>query len=106
MEFKISAQAVNSRDIENHLRLTAYSYAYQMLYQRLPRLLKLIDFVKMKRSKIVRLETDRKKLDYQRFFYLASQILNSIRSQIFFLRKGFMYKDCEYTGPCGIWKDN
>jgi len=105
-EFKTSAQAMNLRDIEDHLQLTAYSYAYEMLYQKTPRLLKLIDFVKTKRPRIITLETDAKKLNYQRFFYLASQILRGIRSGIFFPRKSFMCKDCEYAGPCKAWRGN
>ena len=105
-EFKTSAQAMNSRDIEDHLQLTAYSYAYQMLYQRPPKLLKLIDFVKTKRPRIITLEADAKRLDYQRFFHLASQILNGIRHRNFFPRKSFMCKDCEYAGPCKAWRGN
>jgi len=105
-EFKTSAQAMNLRDIEDHLQLTAYSYAYQMLYQKPPRLLKLIDFVKTKRPRVITLEADAKKLDYQRFFYLASQILNGIRHKVFFPRQSFMCKDCEYAGHCKAWRGN
>ena len=105
-EFKTSAQAMNLRDIEDHLQLTAYSYAYQMLYQKPPRLLKLIDFVKTKRPRVITLEADAKKLDYQRFFYLAGQVLKGIRRQVFFPRKSFMCKDCEYAGPCKAWRGN
>jgi putative RecB family exonuclease len=75
-----------------------------MLYRRPPRLLKIVDFVKTKRPKIVMLQTEAKKLDYQRFFYLADQILRGIKSGIFFPRKSFMCKDCEYSGPCQTWR--
>ncbi len=106
VEFKTSNQAMNRTDLDDHLQLTAYGYVYEMLYQRPPKLLKLIDFVKTKRPRIITLETSRKKLNYQRFFYLASQILNGIRHRIFFPRQSFICKDCEYTKPCKDWRGN
>lgn len=103
-EFKTSNQAMDQNSIDGHLQLTADSYAYEMLYRRPPGLLKLVDFVKTKRPTIITLETDRKKLDHQRFFYLAKQILKSIRSKIFFPRNSFMCKDCEYARSCKAWR--
>ncbi|MFX1486868.1 MAG: PD-(D/E)XK nuclease family protein, partial [Promethearchaeota archaeon] len=105
-EFKTSNQAMNSRGIEDHLQLTAYSYAYEMLYRKAPRLLKLVDLVKTKKPRIITLEKQAKKLDYQRFFHLASQILRGIRSRVFFPRSSFMCKDCEYSGQCKVWRGN
>jgi len=103
-EFKTSGQTVNQNDLDNHLQLTAYSYAYQMLYQRPPRTLRLIAFVKTKRPKIVSLEMPRERLDYRRFFHLAGQILRGIKSRLFFPRTSFMCKDCEYAEPCQTWQ--
>jgi len=105
-EFKTSNQTMNQSSLDNHLQLTAYNYAYEILYRKPPRALKLIDFVKTKRPKIITLQTEVKKLDYQRFFYLASQILRGIKSGIFFPRTSFMCKDCEYAGPCKAWRGN
>jgi len=104
VEFKTSAQMMN--DIKNHLQLTAYSFAYEMLYQRPPKLLKIIDFVKTKKPKMVVLETTRDQKDYQRFFSLAKQVLSSIKGQIFFPRTSFMCKDCEFERPCKAWGQN
>jgi putative RecB family exonuclease len=103
-EFKTSSQAMNSGDIEDNIQLTAYGYAYQMLYQRSPRFLKLIDFVKNKKPRIITLEPDPRKLDCQRFFFLARQILKGIKTKVFFPRTSFMCKDCEYGEPCKAWK--
>lgn len=102
VEFKTSAQIMNG--IEDHLQLTAYSYAYEMLYRRPPKLLKVINFVKTKKPKMITLETKRDKTDYHRFFSLASQVLKGIRSQIFFPRSSFLCKDCEYDGNCKAWE--
>ena len=46
-EFKTSAQMMDARDAEESLQLTIYSYAYEKLYQKPPKALKIIDFVKM-----------------------------------------------------------
>lgn len=105
-EFKTSNQTMNQGSLDNHLQLTAYSYAYEILYRKPPRSLRLIDFVKTKRPKIITLQTEAKKLDYQRFFYLASQTLKGIRSCVFFPRTSFMCKDCEYAKPCKAWRGN
>lgn len=106
VEFKTSSQTMNSGDIEDYLQLTAYSYAYEILYQRPPKLLKVINFVKTKKPKMNVLETKRNKTDYQRLFYLAGQVLKGIKSQIFFPRQSFWCKDCEYDMYCKAWGGN
>jgi putative RecB family exonuclease len=77
-----------------------------MLYQRPPKLLKMVNFVKSKKPKMIVSETKRKKSDYERLFYLASQVLKGIRSEVFFPRPGFWCKDCEYEEYCKAWKGN
>jgi putative RecB family exonuclease len=105
-EFKTSGQTMDAREVHDHLQLTIYSYAYEMLYQRPPKLLKLIEFVKTKKPKMIMFETTRTRADYQRFFHLASQVLRGIRSGIFFPRSSFLCKDCEYEAPCRRWGEN
>ena len=104
VEFKTSAQTMNARDAHTHLQLTAYSYAYEMLYHRPAKALKIVDFVKSRRPKMVVLETTRTANDHQRFFCLAGQVLNAIQSRIFFPRTGYWCGDCEYAQPCKAWK--
>ena len=102
-EYKTSQQAMNQSDADSHLQLTAYSYAYEAIHQKLPKLLRIVDFVKTKKPKVLSLETRRDKKDHLRFFALVSHVLKSIRAGIFFPREGFMCKDCEYAGPCKTW---
>lgn len=104
VEFKTSSQTMN--DIDDHLQLTAYSYAYEVLYQRPPKLLKVINFVKTKKPKMIPLETKRDKADYQRFFHLAKQVLRGIKTHVFFPRSSFLCKDCEYEDNCKAWGGN
>lgn len=106
VEFKTSQQTISQDDIKDYLQLTCYSYAYEMLYQRPPKLLKMVNFVKSKKPKMIVSETKRKKSDYERLFYLASQVLKGIRSEVFFPRQGFWCKDCEYEEYCKVWKGN
>jgi len=106
VEFKTSNQTFTQKNVDDNLQLTAYSYAFEMLTQIPPRLIKLINFVKTKKPKIITLETKRSKADYQRFFFLASQVLKGIRSQIFFPRQSFWCKGCEYAELCKNWKGN
>jgi putative RecB family exonuclease len=106
VEFKTSAQTMDPRDVEEHMQLTAYSYAFELLHQRPPKLIKLVNFVKAKKPKIMVHETMRQKEDYQRFYYLAKQVLKGIKSQIFFPRPSFWCKGCEYEQPCRAWNGN
>jgi putative RecB family exonuclease len=106
VEFKTSNQTMNVEDAKESLQLTIYSYAYEMLYRKPPKLLKLIDFVKTKKPKIVPLETKRRKTDYERLFHLASQVLRGIKEQVFFPRSSFWCSDCEYGRQCREWRGN
>lgn len=103
VEFKTSNQTMDQKTIDDNLQLTVYSYAYEMLYQKSPKLLKVVDFVKTKKPKIVVLKTRRNKNDYQRLYCLASQVLKGIQFQIFYPRPSFWCKDCEYGNYCNSW---
>ncbi len=104
VEFKTSNQAMDQKDVDDHIQLTAYSYAYEMIHQRPPQNLKIVNFVKTKKPKINPFETKRDKSDYQRFFYLAGQVLKAIENKIFFPKASFICKDCEYGEPCRGWQ--
>ena len=83
VEFKTSAQTMSQADVDDHLQLVAYSYAYETLYRRRPRALRVVDFVKNKRPKVVALKADPQKVDYQRFFGLARHVLRAIEPRQF-----------------------
>lgn len=103
VEFKTSAVTMHPEDADNHLQLTAYSYAYAMLNNRPPKLMKIVNFVKNKMPKMLVFETVRDESDHRRFFQLAMQVLEGIDRQVFFPRQSFMCRDCEYEGPCREW---
>jgi putative RecB family exonuclease len=97
---------MNPRDVDNHLQLTGYSYAYEVLHQRPAKVLRIVDFVKSRKPKMVVLDTTRTKLDHQRFLCLAKEVLGGIRSRVFFPRTGYWCRDCEYAPQCKAWKGN
>ncbi len=103
VEFKTSAQNMNSEDVDNHLQLTAYSYAYEQLYGRLPKTLKIINFVKTKKPKLNVFETQRTKEDHKWFLNLTRDVFKSICNESFLPRPGFMCKECEYQALCPMW---
>ena len=104
VEFKTSAQMLDSKDADESLQLTIYSYAYERLYQKSPKALKLIDFVKSKKPKLLVFETRRDKSNYERLYGIAEQVLKGINLKIFFPRTGFWCKDCEYADHCQAWQ--
>jgi len=106
VEFKTSSQTMRESDLENHLQLTAYGYAYKMLYQREPRHFRLVDFVKNKKPKVIKLEAEKDRFDYRRFFHLAQQVHRAVKENIFFPRQSFMCKDCEFARACKSWSSN
>lgn len=106
VEFKTSAQTMYQEDVDEHLQLTAYSYAYEMLCGKPPKVLKIINFTKHKKPKMLVFETWRDESDHKRFFSLAGKVLEGIERNIFFPRKTFMCGNCEYAGPCRGWGKN
>jgi putative RecB family exonuclease len=105
-EFKTSAKTMDPESINDFLQLTTYGYAYRILFGREPRMIKVINFVKTRVPKMAILETTRQERDYERFFFIAKEVLKGIRSQVFFPRQSFMCKDCEYGNLCGKWIGN
>ena len=103
-EFKTSAQMMDSKDADESLQLTIYSYAYEKIYQRPPKTLKVIDFVKSKKPKLITLETRRDASGYRRLYGIAAQVLKGINLKIFFPRASFWCKDCEYADQCQTWR--
>jgi len=62
---------MDPESLNDYLQLTAYSYAYRVLFGKEPQTLKVINFVKARIPKMVVIETSREKKDYERLFYIA-----------------------------------
>lgn len=106
VELKTSARAVDIDTLELQLQLTAYHYAFQVLFQREPKGLKLITLTKTKTPKMTVAETGRSSKDHARLFYIAKEVLNAIKTGVFVPNPTFRCKDCEYFGVCQEWQGN
>jgi len=51
VEFKTSNQTFTQKNVDDNLQLTAYSYAFEIIYQKPPKHLRVINFVKNKKAK-------------------------------------------------------
>ena len=104
VEFKTSAQTMVQSDIEYHVQLSAYGYAFKILNGKLAKGFRIVDFVKARKPKIVTFETTRNQQDLEGFFYLAKEVLKSIRSSVFYPHPGYWCRDCEYAFLCPLWE--
>lgn len=106
VEFKTSNRSMDPESLNDYLQLTAYSYAYRVLFGKEPQMLKVINFVKARTPKMVVIETSRERKDYERLFYIAKEVVKGITDGVFFPRPSFICKDCEYEDLCKEWEGN
>ena len=106
VEFKTGAKAMSCQEVQNNLQLTIYAYAYQMLFKKKPKTLKIVNLIKNKTPKMEIIETQREQKDFQRLFLLTKEVLKGIRSHVFYPRYSFFCKDCEYADYCRKWRGN
>ncbi len=106
-EFKTSQKSWSSSDLPDNVQLTSYAYAFQMLFGRPPKTLRLINLVRTKNVKIEPMPTERGEKDYVRLFHLGKEVLNGVTSQVFIPNRGcWLCKDCEYDRDCREWTGN
>lgn len=107
VEFKTSLKRWAVSELPDNLQLTAYSYAYEMLFGHPPRDVKLVNLVRTKSPVIETHITGRDAKDYERFFSLAKEVVRAVRAGIFFPNRGcWMCRDCEYDQDCREWTGN
>jgi CRISPR/Cas system-associated exonuclease Cas4 (RecB family) len=106
-EFKTSQKSWSSADLPDNVQLTAYAYAYQMLYGRPPKKLRLINLIRTKNPRIEPMPTERGEQDYVRLFRLGKEVLKGVTNQVFIPNRGcWLCKDCEYEQDCREWTGN
>lgn len=103
VELKSQKRALDEASLHNHLQLTAYSYAYEHLFNQRPKL-ELVSLIKTKRPRIERLQTKRGEADYLRFFLLANELLRGIGNGAFYPIRCWMCTDCQYQKVCQGWE--
>lgn len=103
VELKTGARQMDALTLSQHLQLTAYSYAYEMLYKKRPTL-KLLNLVKSKTARIEVFETQRTDEDKLRFFHMAKEVVKGIRAGYFCPHPSWMCNECEYFDVCMKWR--
>lgn len=106
VEFKTSGRSIDPQSLDDYIQLTAYAYAYRLLFGKEPSKIKIFNFIKARTPRMAILETTREKKDYERLYYLAQKVLEGIMAGYFFPRTSYLCKDCEYSGLCKKWKGN
>jgi putative RecB family exonuclease len=106
-EFKTAAKRFALDALPDNIQLTAYSYAFELLYGHPPRDLRLITFLRTKNPDIDVQVTGRDKADYERLFNLGKEVLKAVRAGVFIPSRGcWLCKDCEYDPDCREWAGN
>ena len=107
IEFKTSLRRVPVAELPDQVQLTAYSYAYELLFGRAPTALQLVNLVRTRQPTIEVHKTGRDKQDYERLFYLAKEVHRGIQTGVFIPNRGcWLCKDCEYERDCREWTGN
>jgi CRISPR/Cas system-associated exonuclease Cas4 (RecB family) len=101
-ELKTSSRSYNSKQADESLQLTFYSWAYQYLYGKPAKELKLIALVKTQTPKIQVLETNRQMSDFTRLYNLMTGVISAIEKGIFYPNPMSLYgcQNCQFQKTC------
>jgi len=107
VEFKTSQKRCTLADLPDNIQLTAYSYAYELLFGHPPKELRLVNLVRTRNPVIEAHLTGRDATDYERLFHLSTAVLKGIQTGVFFPNRGcWLCRDCEYKQDCREWTGN
>ncbi|SYZ71955.1 conserved hypothetical protein [Candidatus Zixiibacteriota bacterium] len=104
VELKTAARNYDQTAILQHLQLTAYAYAFLILYKRRANL-RLDVLIKSKNVKMQSFEVIREKRDLVRFFHIAKGVIRSIKGGNFYPNMGWQCPTCEYFETCQKWRN-
>lgn len=101
-EIKTSSRSYSQKKAESSLQLTAYSYAYEMLYGKSPKELVLVVLVKTKTPKIQVLKTKRTDRDYTMLQRTANSVADAVEKEVFPPNPLNIYgcDSCMYKSSC------
>jgi len=102
VDLKTSAYKPDPKDVNMNLQMTAYSYAYHHITGEFPKL-RMDYLIKTKTPRLERVKTSRNSLAFRKLFLLTKEVLNGIRSRIFFPNPSWRCGDCEYRQVCWMF---
>lgn len=103
VELKTAARAYDEGTLARNIQVSAYHYAYRLLYGRAPTI-RLVAMLKQKVPQVKSYETERSEADDAWFVHLAAAVAHGIESEVFPPAPGWMCGDCEYQHACGAWR--
>ncbi len=103
VELKTASKTYDQTTILQHLQLTAYAYAYQMLYKRSANL-RLDVLIKSKNVRMQSFEVGRDTQDMVRFFHIAKGVSRAIQDGHFYPNQGWQCPTCEFFDTCRKWR--
>ena len=103
VQLKTAAKTYDQTTILQHLQLTAYAYAYQVLYKR-PANLRLDVLIKSKNVRMQSFEVGRDEKDMVRFFHIAKGVSRAIQDGHFYPNQGWQCPTCEFFDTCRKWR--
>ncbi len=101
-EFKTASRTSSQKDADSSIQLTAYALAYRYLYDQPPDHLFIVNLVKTKKPKIVKLETHRGYRDFGHLIDMATSIARAIEHDIFYRNRETQWgcANCEHEKKC------
>ena len=102
VDLKTSAYKPDPKDVNMNLQMTAYSYAYHHITGEFPKL-RMDHLIKTKTPRLERVKTSRNSLAFRKLFLLTKEVLNGIKSRIFFPNPSWRCGDCEYRQVCWMF---
>ena len=101
-EFKTSSKSYYQNQADESLQLTFYAWAYQYLYSKPAKELKLVALVKTQAPKIQVLETKRKMSDFTRLYNVMNSVIQAIDKGIFYQNPLATYgcHNCQFQQTC------
>ena len=102
-EIKTSSRSLNQSDADNSLQLTFYAWAYQYLYSKPAKELKIVNLVKTKEPKIQALSTRRNLSDFTKLYHLMTGTIRAIQQDVFYPNPLSRYgcEGCPFQNACG-----
>ncbi|MCI0563078.1 MAG: PD-(D/E)XK nuclease family protein [Nitrososphaera sp.] len=102
-DLKTWSRTVSQEDLDSNIQLSAYAYAYRMLYGKDPSL-RLDVLLKTKTPRLEQFSTTRTEADHLTFFALCREVYNGIQKEVFLPNPSWKCRDCEYRQNCWFWK--
>jgi len=102
VDLKTWGRMISQHDLECNLQLSAYAYAYWMMYKKFPHL-RFDVLLKTKTPRYEQMETERVLEDCVIFFNICREVYVSIQKEVFIPNPSWKCQGCEYRDQCWFW---